>query len=305
MGRFLLEPGFLLARINQIYVALHNDVAGVETIAQTELLLLLADTEKVDQISLARRAGLDTSTTALILDNLESRGLVVRESDAKDRRRSVLNLTAAGRSRAAAARRPFDQTQLRLVEGLNRVATAELTTGVRLIAADPQSTAPAWLPEEREPAAANIVTGSPGFLCRRALQVCEAHFLACTAPLSLTPRQYSVLFLMKDRREMNQAWFSKTFGLDPATSAVILKNLTSRGLLDRRASSKDRRERLFSLTPQGRQTFQAAKSLVDRSDRLIARGFTKAGLQRLVSNLQHIVKTHRHRLTFPGAYFDH
>ncbi len=41
-----------------------------ETLAQAEFLLLLAQADDRDQISLSRAAGVDKSTTAFILDNL-------------------------------------------------------------------------------------------------------------------------------------------------------------------------------------------------------------------------------------------
>ncbi len=66
MRRFVSQPGFLLARINQIYVALHNEASMGRTPAQSELLLLLEGGESLSQATLARAAGLDTSTTALV-----------------------------------------------------------------------------------------------------------------------------------------------------------------------------------------------------------------------------------------------
>src|SRR5690625_3315738 len=80
MRHFVAQPGFLLARIDQICTAIYREIAGEETLAQAELLLLLALLELPDQITLARAAGVDRSTTALILTNLEGRRLVARES---------------------------------------------------------------------------------------------------------------------------------------------------------------------------------------------------------------------------------
>jgi DNA-binding MarR family transcriptional regulator len=304
MQSFVEQPGFLLARVNQIYVALHNEVSKEETPAQAEFLLLLASSEKPDQISLARAAGVDTSTTTLVLDNLETRGLIARESDPDDRRRFILRLTSAGRRQVGGTRDAFLETQSRLVKPLNQARVAELIRMLHQIGANPQSPAPAWIPEEHQVAAAgNLVTDSPGFLCRRALQVCEAYFIESTASLSLTPRQYSVLFIVNRHPGLSQAAFSRIFGLDPATCAVIMKNLAARGLLDRKVSSQDRRERLYSLTAAGRNALQAAKPLVDKSERMVLRGLTKAQVRELVAQLQDVVKAHSRRLAFPGVCF--
>jgi DNA-binding MarR family transcriptional regulator len=304
MRPFMVKPGYLLARINQIYVSLYGEASSSETVAQAELLLLVASNEKLDQISLARAAGLDTSTTALILDNLQTRGLVVRESDANDRRRSILHLTTAGRKRMPGLRESFLATQSQLAEPLGKTSVAQLMHMLRQIAANPLSPAPLWIPEDREGGIGeNVVTHSLGFLCRRALQLCEAYFLACAAPLSLTPRQFSVLFLVNRQGELSQVTFSRLFGLDPATASVVMKNLTARGLLDRRVSAEDRRARIYSLTEAGRVMLQEAQPLVDKSERLVQHGCSKADVRQLVARLQQIVKAHSGRLSFPGLHF--
>jgi len=300
MQSFVSQPGFLLARVNQIYVALHNEVSHGETPAQAEFLLLLANNEKPDQASLARSAGMDTSTTTLVLDNLEARGLVARESDPDDRRRCVVSLTTAGRKQVGNTRAAFMETQSRLVSPLSQGSVGHFLQMLQQIGADPDTPAPVWLPQE---GTAERVAHSPGFLCRRALQVCEAYFLDCTASLNLTPRQYSVLFIVNRHPGLSQAAFARIFGLDPATCAVIMKNLATRRLLDRKISSRDRRERLYSLTAAGEQALRAARPLVDKSERLILRGLSRTQSRELVSRLQAIVKAHSRRLAFPGASF--
>lgn len=300
MQSFVSQPGFLLARVNQIYVALHNEVSHGETPAQAEFLLLLANSEKPDQASLARTAGVDTSTTTLVLDNLEARGLVARELDPDDRRRFVVSLTAAGRKQAGNTRTAFLETQCRLVSPLSQDDVGQFVQVLEEIGANPDSPAPLWLPQE---AGESLVTRSPGFLCRRALQVCEAYFVDCTAALNLTPRQYSVLFIVNRHPGLSQAAFARIFGLDPATCAVIMKNLATRRLLDRKVSSQDRRERLYSLTAAGEQALRAAKPLVDKSERRVLRGLSKTQVRELVSRLQAIVNAHSRRLAFPGVSF--
>ena len=304
MRRFASQPGFLLSRVNQIYVALHNEVSKGQTPAQAEFMLLLASSEKPDQISLARAAGVDTSTTALILANLEARGLVSRESDPDDRRRSILRLTQAARRQMSAMRETFIETQSRLIEPLDEDTAAGLARKLRQIGANPMSPAPLWVPEDRHAGVGeNVVTSSFGFLSRRALQVSEAYFLACAAPLSLTPRQFSVLFIVNRMPRLSQVTFSRIFGLDPATCAVVMKNLASRGLLAREVSSEDRRERLYSLTSAGKRVLDEAQPLVDKSERLVLRALSKAEVRSLVAQLLRIVKAHGERLGYPGVCF--
>jgi DNA-binding MarR family transcriptional regulator len=111
------------------------------------------------------------------------------------------------------------------------------------------------------------------------------------------------LFIVNRYAQLSQAAFSRLFGLDPATCAVIMKKLSSRGLLSRKTSSHDRRERLYSLTPEGKEALHAAQPMVDKSERLVLRGLSKEDVSELVKRLQRLVKAHRGRLLCPGAFF--
>ncbi len=297
MRRFVSQPGFLLARVNQIYVALHNDASAGRTPAQSELLLLLSSAEALSQATLARAAGLDTSTTALVLDNLETQGLIVREADPDDRRRSILRLTAAGRRQLPGLRDVVQRTHAQLIEPLKSEARTDIARMLRHIGANPVSPAPLWVPEDRHDGIGdNAVTSSFGFLSRRALQVSEAYFVDCVEPLSFTPRQFSALFIANRVPQLNQVAFSRIFGLDAATCAMILKNLAGRGLMDRQVSSTDRRERLYSLTAAGKKALTEAQPLVDKSERLTLHGLSTPAVRKLVGGLLAVIKAHRLRL---------
>ena len=300
MHTFMGKPGFLLARINQIYAALTAGMGGGETPTQAEALLLLGAAGRRDQVSLARALGVDTSTMALVLTNLEARGVIAREADPEDRRRMALRLTPAGRRQLAGVRRAFLEVQSRLIQPLGVTEERSLKQMLRRIGTNPTSPAQPWVPEEGAPdSAAGIVTDAAGLLCRRALQVSEAYFINCTAALSLTPRQFSALFIARGCPELSQAEFSRIFGLDPATAGLIMKNLAARGLLDRKVSSVDRRARLHSLTAAGLKLIEDAQPLVDRSENLVLHDLSRAETVKLVSLLQEIVAAHREQLTFP------
>ena len=68
---------------------------GVTT-TQYGVLLILHHFEGLDQISLAKKVGLDRSTTGLVLKKLEQKGLIVRTNDPSDLRRKIIVLTARG-----------------------------------------------------------------------------------------------------------------------------------------------------------------------------------------------------------------
>ena len=61
------------------------------------VLTVLAGDEPASQQQGAQRLGVDRTTMVALVDALEGKGLVRRHADAADRRRNVVELTAAGR----------------------------------------------------------------------------------------------------------------------------------------------------------------------------------------------------------------
>jgi DNA-binding MarR family transcriptional regulator len=61
------------------------------------VLTVLAGDEPASQQQAAQRLGVDRTTMVALVDALEGKGLVRRHADAADRRRNVVELTAAGR----------------------------------------------------------------------------------------------------------------------------------------------------------------------------------------------------------------
>ncbi|MBX9841841.1 MAG: MarR family transcriptional regulator [Xanthobacteraceae bacterium] len=111
------RPGFMLRRAYQISTSLFDDevssIGGTTT--QYGVLWVLSCRPNVDQIGLAKLMGLDRSTAALVVGNLEKDGLIVRRSDAIDRRRKMLELTDRGRERLARLAAPARRVQQRVL----------------------------------------------------------------------------------------------------------------------------------------------------------------------------------------------
>jgi DNA-binding MarR family transcriptional regulator len=89
------EPGHLIRRAHQLAVSTFHDTHGRQiTPVQYALLRALQDEPGIDQVTLAQRVALDTSTTADIAARLETKGWIVREL--LPRRQRSLSLTQAG-----------------------------------------------------------------------------------------------------------------------------------------------------------------------------------------------------------------
>jgi len=102
-------PGHYVRRMQQIAVAIfleETESLGV-TPVQFGAMQTVANQPGIDQRTLARSIGLDTSTIASVLDRLEARGLLVRSLSAQDRRLRCLTLSREGVSLLAAVVLPL------------------------------------------------------------------------------------------------------------------------------------------------------------------------------------------------------
>lgn len=94
------DPGHLIRRAHQLAVARFHEVHGREvTPVQYAVLRVLQTHPGIDQVTLAEKVALDTSTTADIAARLESKGWIVREL--LPRRQRSLRLTDDGLSMLA------------------------------------------------------------------------------------------------------------------------------------------------------------------------------------------------------------
>jgi DNA-binding MarR family transcriptional regulator len=94
------HPGHLIRRLQQIAVSIflqETETFGV-TPVQYAALHAVNRQPDIDQRTLARSIGLDTSTIAGVVDRLEARGLMARNSSRQDRRVRLLSLTDDGRA---------------------------------------------------------------------------------------------------------------------------------------------------------------------------------------------------------------
>lgn len=113
-------PGHHIRRLQQIAVALflqETEPLGL-TPVQYAALQGVADAPGVDQRTLARTIGLDTSTTGGVVDRLEARGLLQRNANPEDRRVRLLTLTEDGRALLEAAIPAMLRAQKRILEPL-------------------------------------------------------------------------------------------------------------------------------------------------------------------------------------------
>ncbi|HEX2545433.1 MAG TPA: MarR family transcriptional regulator [Ramlibacter sp.] len=91
------QPGHLIRRAHQIALGMFNEHVGRDvTPIQYAILRMVHEVPDIDQVGLARRIGLDTSTTASAAARLETKGLLSRNIVPTNRRQLELRLTKDG-----------------------------------------------------------------------------------------------------------------------------------------------------------------------------------------------------------------
>ena len=91
-------PGHSIRRLQQIAVAIflqETEAFGITPI-QFAVMGKLQEKANLDQKTVAKSIGLDTSTIGGVIDRLEARGLVQRNAAENDRRVHLLSLTQDG-----------------------------------------------------------------------------------------------------------------------------------------------------------------------------------------------------------------
>ena len=130
-------PGHYIRRLQQIAVAvfLQETEAHGLTPVQYAALNQVERTPGVDQRTLARSIGQDTSTTASVIDRLEARGLMRRQVSPDDRRVRLLQLTDEGAAVLAAAAPDIVSAQERILSPLTPAERKEFMRMLRTIVA--------------------------------------------------------------------------------------------------------------------------------------------------------------------------
>jgi DNA-binding MarR family transcriptional regulator len=115
-----LLPNAFASRLPLLFVRAGNDLTikaearfqalGIDGRAYIALAIL-ADDQPGSQLELAQACGKAPAMVVNMVDDLTDKGFVVRERDPKDRRRSIVTLTDAGRAVLADADREAERVQ--------------------------------------------------------------------------------------------------------------------------------------------------------------------------------------------------
>jgi MarR family transcriptional regulator, lower aerobic nicotinate degradation pathway regulator len=113
-------PGHCIRRLQQMAVAIFLDETSAYGITPVQYAAMqtVHDCPELDQRSLSRAIGFDTSTIGGVIDRLEKRGVMRRNASPDDRRVRLLTLTAEGEALLDEVRPAMLRAQARMLEPL-------------------------------------------------------------------------------------------------------------------------------------------------------------------------------------------
>lgn len=113
-------PGFQIRRLHQVSVAVFHDCLHHFNLTpiQYTILVIIDMSAKLEQTSIAARAGLDNSTVADVIKRLEKNGMVRREAGIRDKRARVTSITALGKAAITDAGPVIDDAVQRMLSPL-------------------------------------------------------------------------------------------------------------------------------------------------------------------------------------------
>ncbi len=137
-----------------------------------------------------------------------------------------------------------------------------------------------------------VLTDDVGFLLSRASGLVVRGANAALEEHGLRVRQYSVLCLAADTVEgVSQRDLAGTLGLDPSQVVLLVDELQTAGLVERRPSPADRRTRLVVATGRGREVRESAASRARADLRHRLRALSDREQETLTALLARVVTT--------------
>jgi len=129
--------GFLLKHAQLSFAGLAGAALAPYGIDGRELAVLasLGGQQMMSQQEVARRLGIDRTTMVALIDGLERKSLVQRRPLPDDRRKNIVQLTAAGSETLAGATRAADDAERRFLGPLGEAGAERFKDALRALLA--------------------------------------------------------------------------------------------------------------------------------------------------------------------------
>jgi len=116
-----------------------------------------------------------------------------------------------------------------------------------------------------------------------------AIFLNECAAEQVTPIQWGILTIVKERPGVGQVELADELGLDRSNVANVVDRLTRRGVVKQTVSKLDRRKRSIAITPKGVALMARFQPKAERAQRRLLEVLSKEERQQFMSLLSRLV----------------
>ncbi len=132
------------------------------------------------------------------------------------------------------------------------------------------------MPNTRKPPVLGCLSNHIGFHLRLAQLAVFKHFDTLLGEIDVTPAIFSVLEVLQQNDGITQSRLATVVRLDRSSVVPLLDKLSRRGLVERRASTTDRRHNHLHLTDAGRALLAEARQRAERHEKEVCKPFTVA-----------------------------
>jgi MarR family transcriptional regulator, lower aerobic nicotinate degradation pathway regulator len=118
---------------------------------------------------------------------------------------------------------------------------------------------------KQTPVTMDAVYTAPGYLFRRMQQIAVSIFVEECRAYELTPVQYAALIAIHTHPGIDATRLSAVIAFDRSTLGNVIERLETKGLIERKSDSEDKRVKLLIITKQGASLLREIMPAVDRA----------------------------------------
>lgn len=132
------------------------------------------------------------------------------------------------------------------------------------------------MPNTRKNTTIGCLSSHVGFHLRLAQLAVFKHFENLLGEIDVSPAIFSVLEVLQQNDGITQSKLATAVRLDRSSVVPLLDKLAKRGLVERRASTTDRRHNHLHLTDAGRDLLAEARRRAEQHEKDVCKPFTAA-----------------------------
>jgi MarR family transcriptional regulator, lower aerobic nicotinate degradation pathway regulator len=145
------------------------------------------------------------------------------------------------------------------------------------------------MPSKQAAVTMDAVYTAPGYLFRRMQQIAVAIFMEECRDHDLTPVQFAALVAIHTHPGIDATRLSAVIAFDRSTLGNVIERLETKGYIERKASSGDKRIKLLYLTRSGAALLRDIMPSIDRAQARMLQPLKPADRKTLMALLTQLV----------------